>query len=372
MRHLSFCFLAILLCLSTHAQNFNGQWKGTFTSFDSSETDDYVLELQVSAGGQVTGYSYTYFFLRGYTIFTICTVTGTVDPATRTVTVSETHRIKGNTPPGWVDCLQTHILTYFNGGGEETLEGRWKPAPGYTSSCGFGFTTLSRKTLASLRPVPPGAGHAARPPVARPPVAHAPAKTSRPDSARVHRVPRRDTLASRKPAAPHPGVASRSKPPVKKAPPPTDTVALKMQSGGDRLAAAPPKVLAPVTPPPPQVRQRQDNLIQTIEITDPTIRIELYDDGIIDHDTVTVYFNGKAVVYKNMLTHQPIKVTLTALPDRDNELILFADNLGDIPPNTALMVVHAGEDQYDVRVTSDLQNNGVVRFRWKQATTKPK
>jgi hypothetical protein len=138
-----------------------------------------------------------------------------------------------------------------------------------------------------------------------------------------------------------------------------------MQSGASPLVPAPPKISAPVTPPPPEVRQRQENVIQTIDLTDPTIRIELYDDGIIDHDTVTVYFNGKAVVYKQMLTHKPIKVTLTALPDRDNDLILFADNLGDIPPNTALMIVYAGSEQYDVRVTSDLQNNGAVRFKLK-------
>ena len=45
-----------------------------------------------------------------------------------------------------------------------------------------------------------------------------------------------------------------------------------------------------------------------------------------------------------------------------NELIMYADNLGEIPPNTALMIVTDGDNRYEVRITSDLQKSGTIRF----------
>jgi hypothetical protein len=46
----------------------------------------------------------------------------------------------------------------------------------------------------------------------------------------------------------------------------------------------------------------------------------------------------------------------------DNELTMFAENLGSIPPNTALMIVNDGDKRYEVRITSDTQKNGTIAF----------
>lgn len=401
-----FCSLAVLCVCVARAQSFVGQWKGTFSAFGSRETSEYVLEIEETSPGVISGYSYTYFYDQGQRWFTICSITGKIDRAAKIVTVTETARVKGHTPPHNVDCLQTHVLQYFKGPDGESLEGDWKPAPGYDiRGCGFGSTVLVRRVLASLKTAPA--------PDTRKPAAHLPEGGAPPggDSANVARVTRPPSPKTRSGAKPpaataktHPATAPSgssagtkpaakprpsvnppgAKPPVAKVPvakPPVakapaapgrtlraDTSALTIQPGGDRLSAPPTAI--PITPPPPNVRRRTENIIQTIDLTSPEINIELYDDGIIDHDTVTVYFNGKAVVYKQMLKKQPIKATLTALPDRDNDLILYADNLGDIPPNTALMIVHAGGEQYDVRVESDFDKNGVVRFRLKAAAAK--
>ena len=49
-----------------------------------------------------------------------------------------------------------------------------------------------------------------------------------------------------------------------------------------------------------------------------------------------------------------------------HELIMVAENLGDIPPNTSLMVVKAGDKQYDVRIASTEQQNAVVIFKFEK------
>jgi hypothetical protein len=421
------CSLALCVALlpvtKGNAQNFAGQWRGSFSSLSSFEKDEYVLELDISNQTQVSGYSYTYFDdYYGKRYFTICKLTGTVDRKTKTVTVTETEKIKGDVPPGNIDCLQTHILTYYKSDSGEVLEGKWKPAPGFDHGCGSGTTILSRKLLVRVPPSKAGTGApklaaTPKPETGTPKTGTSTPKIKTPSTKPVTSPSSKKDTASHKPPvtalnpattkpplAKKPGSTSSAKPATGSAKPATGSPKSATGSAGatskassaakpskgatagkgavpnvgerkdlNQVQSSPSHLEAPqvgpvqITPPPAEVRQRTDKLIQTIDITNPDIQIELYDDGIIDHDTVTVYFNGKAVVYKNMLSHKPIKVTLKALPDQENELILFADNLGDIPPNTALMVVHVGEDIYDVRVSSDLSTNGVIRFRLKQA-----
>ena len=63
------------------------------------------------------------------------------------------------------------------------------------------------------------------------------------------------------------------------------------------------------------------------------------------------------------LTNKPITLTLTADADKPvNELVMYAENLGEIPPNTALMIVHDGDNRYEARITSDTEKNGTIRF----------
>lgn len=63
------------------------------------------------------------------------------------------------------------------------------------------------------------------------------------------------------------------------------------------------------------------------------------------------------------LSDKAIRLTLNVDKNADmNELIMYAENLGTIPPNTALMVVTDGDNRYEVRISSDLKKSGVIRF----------
>ena len=41
---------------------------------------------------------------------------------------------------------------------------------------------------------------------------------------------------------------------------------------------------------------------------------------------------------------------------------MYAENLGSIPPNTAVMIVTDGGKRYEVLIASDLKKSGVIRF----------
>jgi hypothetical protein len=45
---------------------------------------------------------------------------------------------------------------------------------------------------------------------------------------------------------------------------------------------------------------------------------------------------------------------------------MFAENLGLIPPNTALMVITDGKKKYEIRLASNLEKNATIRIRRKK------
>ncbi|KAF2332239.1 hypothetical protein [Flavobacterium ginsenosidimutans] len=67
------------------------------------------------------------------------------------------------------------------------------------------------------------------------------------------------------------------------------------------------------------------------------------------------------------LTKRPLIVNLE-MDDYNNfhEVILVAENFGDIPPNTALMKIKAGDKKYEIKITSTEQKNAVINFKYKE------
>ena len=58
-------------------------------------------------------------------------------------------------------------------------------------------------------------------------------------------------------------------------------------------------------------------------------------------------------------------------PEAVQEVIMVGENMGTIPPNTALMIINTGGKRYQLYITSDEQKNAMVRFVYeKQADIK--
>lgn len=99
--------------------------------------------------------------------------------------------------------------------------------------------------------------------------------------------------------------------------------------------------------------------------TSDFVRIDLYDNGVFDYDTVSVIFNKQILVYKELLqVNKPISFFVKLDNDQSkNEMIFFAENLGLTPPNSALMVItDADNKRTEVSVSSDLNSNVVIYF----------
>jgi hypothetical protein len=110
------------------------------------------------------------------------------------------------------------------------------------------------------------------------------------------------------------------------------------------------------------LQKRSKDLIKTFTVTVPQIKVELYDNAEIDNDTITVFVNEKLLLYQQRLTDKPLVLNLNAIPGKEYEMVMYADNLGLIPPNTALMVVTAGSSKFEVFLSSSEQKSAAVRF----------
>lgn len=118
---------------------------------------------------------------------------------------------------------------------------------------------------------------------------------------------------------------------------------------------------------PSIVAERKNETIQELYFKNDSLVLSLYDNGIVDGDTVSVFVNGENVIAKQKLKEAATKKTIYISPGTDAvQLVLFADNLGSIPPNTGLLTVRDGDDVYQVRFSADLQKNASIVLRRKK------
>lgn len=116
-----------------------------------------------------------------------------------------------------------------------------------------------------------------------------------------------------------------------------------------------------------QLATRQIENIRTLNFKSDSLVISLYDNGDVDGDTVSVVLNGSVIIARQGLSTTAI--TKTVYPSRDFgdslQLIMYAENLGSIPPNTGLLILQDGDDRYEVRFAGDLQKNSAVVLKRK-------
>jgi hypothetical protein len=115
-----------------------------------------------------------------------------------------------------------------------------------------------------------------------------------------------------------------------------------------------------------KIQQREKEVVQTVTIDTMAVKVELYDNAEIDDDTVRIFLNNSLLLHKKRLTDRALVLNFDAFPNTEYELMMYAENLGRIPPNTALMVITAGKKRYEVRLSSSEQKSAVVKFKYTQ------
>lgn len=315
---------SLLLFISLHAQNLEGVWKG-YTAAASQGwyygAGSYIMEIKQTGAGKYKG---TAWFYETPELYGEITVTGQRNDSANNWRFEETKFNVVTVPKNHSARLAVMQLRLFDIDGETVLQGSMVTYSKYTGKIHnkrvLRLSKLNAAEIATLQ-IPCNC------------------KTELVKET-TPALQQRDTLPAPVAATP----SADTLPVARTAPPATDTLP---------VAATP-------APAP-----RKNRLQGSYDIHNPEINISLYDYGTIDHDTVTVFFNGVKVADRQELTGSPLRIHLKADPALEyQELILHANNLGDIPPNTSKMIILTSDKRYELRVTSSETENAMIRFRY--------
>lgn len=110
-------------------------------------------------------------------------------------------------------------------------------------------------------------------------------------------------------------------------------------------------------------KSRQKVFIKEIPITGDSIELRFYDNAEIDGDSISIFLNDKLLFSHIRLTGNAysIKIAVSEL-NPSNELIMVAENLGAIPPNTSYMVALVEGKRYDAFLASTEGSSAMIRL----------
>ena len=116
--------------------------------------------------------------------------------------------------------------------------------------------------------------------------------------------------------------------------------------------------------------ERASDIQSLIEVSadeKENITLELYDNGIIDHDSVSLYLDDSMILYKQFVSARPIIITISLDKNNSlNKLKLVAESLGSIPPCTVLLFVKTRKKKYQVNLSSSFGATAIVEFFLKE------
>jgi len=376
--------LLLLPALQSTAQDLTGIWRGTFysTKLESMFGSDNKYEIQIDNAGKVCkGVTYSY---QNTSFYGKASLVGMWAKSSKNLIFKEDVLMDYKTEDDEASVYMfTCYLEYRKEGDKEILEGDYTSEHFKNHRAGGSgkiylerVTTtdfkkedfilkkereefrvkpdsakkLVKRTLPTRKPVVTNPKPVAKAPVIAKAAPKTPAKT-----------PVKTTPPIAK-ATPKPKPVIVKKPPVV-ASPPLERPKINI------VKSEPIKKPEPVKPVElPQIfKERKNELVQTILTPGPEILIQLYDNGEIDGDTITIFQNGRQIAYRKGLSTEPITIRLKI--DEDNpeqEITMVAENLGAIPPNTALMIVKCAGKRYDLRISSSDKNNAVVKFKYQK------
>ena len=108
---------------------------------------------------------------------------------------------------------------------------------------------------------------------------------------------------------------------------------------------------------------RKKVLVKEIPLVGDTLELRFFDNAEIDGDSISLFLNGNLLFRHIRLTGKAYSIKLVIREMKEtNELIMVAENLGTIPPNTSYMLAIVGENRYDAYLASTEGSSAMIRF----------
>jgi len=112
-----------------------------------------------------------------------------------------------------------------------------------------------------------------------------------------------------------------------------------------------------------RVKESAFKEVPEIAVDTGTIRLDFYDNATIDGDSITVLVDKNVITTHQLLSAKPITTYVTIdLNQTFHEIEMVAENEGGIPPNTALLIITAGNKKYQLFLTSTKTKSAMIRI----------
>ena len=326
-------FSLLLLTTSLQAQKITGIWRGYFSAANGIFRDDageemykYEVQIDQQSDNSVKGVTYSY---KSTVFYGKSTMQGIYTASSKNLILKELKLVELKIGSNSEPCLMTCYLDYVKIGKLEVLQGTFISTNAKNKKdCGSGKVYLERVSKSDFE--------------------------------------LEDFLAHPKPASP----ITQQKPTMKPSKTEADIVSKENDSDKSinhtKPSAPDTKKSAAANGTPKVLVQRDNFLIKRIISSEPGVKVELFDNGTIDNDTISLYHNNEQVINKGKLNYQPLTYSFNCGTEAStHELILVAENLGEIPPNTAIMVVTIGKKRQEIFLTSDEKKNAKIIIEYK-------
>lgn len=368
-------FLMLSICSS--AQKITGIWRGYFSSSNGlyregiqEEMYKYEIQIDQQPNNGIKGVTYSY---KSTVFYGKASFQGIYNVKSKTIILKENSLIDLKIGDKSEPCLMTCYLDYSKMGKLEVLQGTFISINiKDKGDCGNGKVYLERVpdsdfekesflTKKNNSPNKSAIKKLSTPPskLTEP---KAKEKTTKPNSSKSTTTNKASVLPNKK---------QPLTPPTKTSVPPTKEKTQEESNakveefpaqpyikreheetqGREKRATIVPKVL----------QERENKLVKTIVVDEENIQVDLFDNGTIDNDTISVFHNNKQIIKHGRLAFNPISFKIKCTTNENlHELVVVAENLGEIPPNTALMVITAGKKRYEVFLSSNESRNAKV------------
>jgi len=358
----------LLICalLAVHgvpsAQTVSGSWYGHADVDMAGVHNNYLTELVIKQKGNRVEGIFGYYFRDKYQSFFIH---GRYDPKTREITIKDVPvTFYGSTSTvNSVDCNTQFVGLLIHSRAGSTVKGALYADAKYKYTCpnikvNYVLDKTDNQTDSTIQ-----VGLA---------------------SARIWK-PQPDDVVVNAIAANTPAPAAVSLPAPVAATPVADSAKtapaqpVAVQANAAQANTAPTTLPAP--PPADPIKEENKKIEESftkrkaivnrvLEVESDSLRLSFYDNGEIDGDSISVFVNKQIALSHQGLDARAFNLFLRLDSTRDtNEISMFAENLGRIPPNTALMVLTDGKNRYEVFMSSSLTENATIQIKRKKPKT---
>jgi hypothetical protein len=351
-------FVSLALFSELPAQKITGIWRGYFSSSTGiykeglrEEMYKYEIQLNQLSNNGIKGITFSY---KTTVFYGKATLQGIYNEKSKTLLIKETNLVDLKVGDKTEPCLMTCYLDYSKVGKLEVFQGSFISTNiKDKGDCGSGTVYLEKVPVSDFAKED---FLKAQPKDSTPTKSNPTSLTQTPLKKSIPVTP------SNKNTNPVGSPSKKMETTPKEIPLKRNEEAIETNTMPSADATVPEKRNLPV---PKVLKERENNLVKTIITDEASIQIDLFDNGTIDNDTISVYHNNVLMVKSGRLSLSPIsfKIKNNAI-DNLHELVIVAENLGEIPPNIALMVITAGKKRYEVFLASNEEKNAKVVIQY--------